>query len=64
MTGSVISEVRALAKVVLSKAEKHVPYGELLRTTEGITLYARYSTNRRRYNRLQLHLYCKKNSTI
>jgi len=33
----VISEVDALTYVVLSKAEKHVPYGELVGTTECIT---------------------------
>jgi len=30
----VISEVDALTNFVLSKAEKHVPCGELVRTTE------------------------------
>jgi len=34
----VISEVHALVYVVLSKAENHVPYGELCGTTECITL--------------------------
>jgi hypothetical protein len=35
MTGNVvISEVDALRYVVLSKAEKHMPYGELGSTTE------------------------------
>ena len=39
MTGNVvISEVDALVYVVLSKADKHVPYGELVATTECITL--------------------------
>jgi len=63
MTGSVISEVRALTYVVLSKADKHVPYGELVNATECITLYPRYRTNRRRYNRVQLCLYCNKKIT-
>jgi len=34
----VISEVDALMYVVLSKAEKHVPYGELVGITECIML--------------------------
>jgi hypothetical protein len=34
----VISEVVALMYLVLSKAEKHVPYGELVGTTECKTL--------------------------
>jgi hypothetical protein len=39
MTGNIIiSEVDALMYVVLSKAEKHVPYGELFGTTDSITL--------------------------
>jgi hypothetical protein len=39
MTGIiVISEISALRYVVLSKTEKDVPYGELVRTTECITL--------------------------
>jgi len=39
MTGIVvISEVVALMYVVLSKAEKHVPYEELVGTTECKTL--------------------------
>jgi len=35
----VISEVDALVYVVLRKAEKHVPYGDLVGTKEGLTLY-------------------------
>jgi len=34
----VISEVDSLMYVALSKAEKHVPYGELVATTERIML--------------------------
>jgi len=41
----VISEVDALVYVVLSKAENHVPYGELCGTTECVTLYMRCRTN-------------------
>ena len=38
MYGSVIiSEVDALMYVVLSKAEKHVPYGEIVGTTARVT---------------------------
>jgi len=39
MTGNVvISEVDALVNVVLSKAEKHVRFGQLVGTTECATL--------------------------
>jgi hypothetical protein len=34
----VLSEEDALLNVVLSKAEKHVPYGELVGTAECVTL--------------------------
>ena len=34
----VISEVDALTYVVLNSAEKHMPYGELVCTTDSITL--------------------------
>jgi len=34
----VLSEIDALLYVVLSKAEKHLPYGELVGTTECIML--------------------------
>ena len=34
----VISEVDAFMYVVLSKAEKHVPYGKFVGTTECLTL--------------------------
>jgi hypothetical protein len=34
----VITEVDGLTYVALSKIGKHVPYGELVRTTECITL--------------------------
>ena len=55
MAGSVISEVLALTCVVVSKAEKNVPYGEILCTSKCINLYPRFRTNG-----LQLYLYCKK----
>ena len=39
MTGIIaMSEISALRYVVLSKAEKHLPYGELVDTTDCITL--------------------------
>jgi hypothetical protein len=39
MTGNVvISEVHALLCIILSKVEKHVPYGESVGTTECIIL--------------------------
>ena len=39
MTGNVvISEVDAIMYVILSRAEKHVPYVELVGTTEHIML--------------------------
>jgi hypothetical protein len=51
MIGNVlISEVDALKYIVLSKVEKHVPYGELVGTIECVTFYPRYRTNRGRYN--------------
>jgi hypothetical protein len=57
MTGNVvISEVDALTYVLLSKAEKHVACGELVGTTECVTLSARCRTNRGRYKRAQLYI--------
>ena len=56
MDNAVISEVDALNYVVLSKVEKHVPYGELFGNTKCITLYPRYRTNRGRFNRVQLYI--------
>jgi len=44
------SEVDALMYVVLNKAEKNVPYGDLVRTRERIRLQTRCRTNRDRYN--------------
>jgi hypothetical protein len=38
ISGVVISEVEALMYVVLNRAEKHEPYGDLVGTTECITL--------------------------
>jgi hypothetical protein len=58
MTGNVvISEVDAFACVVLSKAERHLFYGELVGTRERITSYLRCRTNRGRYNRVHLYLH-------
>jgi hypothetical protein len=42
--------------VVLNKAGKHVPYGELVDTTECMTLYPGCRTNRGRFNRAQLYM--------
>ena len=42
--------------VVLSKAEKNVPYGELIGPAECLTLQTRCRTNLRRYNKVKLHL--------
>jgi hypothetical protein len=50
----VISETDACMNVVLSKAEKHVPYGELVGTAECVTLKLRCRTIRTHYNWLQL----------
>jgi hypothetical protein len=58
MTGNVvISEVDALMYVVLSNAEKLVRYGELVGTTECITLQTRCRTIRSCYKRVKLYLY-------
>ena len=47
LTGNIVtSEVDVFMYVVLTKAEKHVPYGKLVGTIECITLY----------NRVQLYL--------
>jgi hypothetical protein len=55
-TGNVvISEVDARTYVVLSEVEKHVPYGEVVRTTERVTLYPRCHTNEGHYNRVQMY---------
>jgi hypothetical protein len=52
---TVIAVVDTFIYVVLSKAEKPVLYGELIVTTECITLYPRCRTNRGRYNVVQLY---------
>jgi len=54
IAGSVTSVVNALIYVVLSEAEKHVPYGESVGTTECMT-YPWCRGNRGRYNRVQLY---------
>ena len=55
MTGIVIiSKADALMYAILSKAEKHVPYVELVGTTECVTLQPRSHTNCGHYNRVQL----------
>jgi len=41
--------------IVVSEAEKHVPYGELVGTTECLTLYPRSRIIRGRYNRVHLY---------
>ena len=65
MTGNVvISEVDVLTYVVLSKAERHLSYGELVGTRERITLYQRCRTNRGRYNRVDLYVYFFCNHTF
>jgi len=55
IAGSITSVVDAVMYVVLSEAEKHVPYGELVGTTECLTLYPRCRGSRGRYNRVQLY---------
>ena len=60
VTGNVvISEVDAVMYVVLSKAEKHVPKGELVGTVpqKCVTLWPRCCPNRGRRNRAQLHVW-------
>jgi len=39
---------------IISKVGKHVPYGELVATTEPVTLWTRCRTNQGQYNRIQL----------
>jgi hypothetical protein len=50
MDSVAISEVNALMNAVLNKAEKNVPYWDLVGTRERITLQTRCRTNRDRYN--------------
>jgi len=50
----VISEVHDIY-VVLGKAEKHVPYVQLLGATKHMTLLTRCRTNPGRYNQFQLY---------
>ena len=50
-----IAVVHAFMYAGLSKAEKCVLYGELIGTTECITLYPRCRTNRGRYNGAKLY---------
>jgi hypothetical protein len=57
MIGNVItSEVDALMYVVLSNAEKHMPYVELIGTTECFMLQTRCRANQGLYNRVKLYL--------
>jgi hypothetical protein len=50
-TGNVItSEVNALRYVILTKAEEHMPYGELVGTTKSVMIQLGCRTNRGRYN--------------
>jgi len=44
--------------VVLSKAEKHVRYGELVGTTECVSVQTSCLTNWGHYNPVQLYLFC------
>jgi hypothetical protein len=41
--------------VVLSRLKKHLTYGDLVGTTECVTLLKECCTNGGRYNRFQLH---------
>ena len=50
-----VFQVEALTNVVLSKAKKHVPYGESVGNIECVTLYPRCRTNGGRYNVGQLY---------
>ena len=45
----------ALTYVILSKAEEHVPYRELVGTKEGVMLQPGCRTKHGRYNQVQLH---------
>jgi hypothetical protein len=58
MTANVIIAVKDLFMyAILSNTEKHVQYGELIGTTECITLYPSFRTNRGRYNGNFLNYY-------
>ena len=52
----IISEVDALVYVLLSKAEKHMPYGEFVCTRESMMLQMRCHTNQGHHNQVQLYL--------
>jgi hypothetical protein len=54
MDSVAISEVDAVMYVVLNKAEKNVPYGDLGGTRECLTLQTRCRTNTDRYNPVEL----------
>jgi hypothetical protein len=56
VTGTVvITEVGTFTYILVSEVGKHVPYGELVGTSEYLTLYPRCRTNRGRYNRVKLY---------
>jgi len=60
MTGNVVmSDVVAPTNVVLNKAEKYVPNGELVGATDCITLWMRCHTNQGRYHQIHLFLIIK-----
>jgi hypothetical protein len=57
MTANVVIDVvDAFMYVVLSEAEKHVLYGEIIGSLECVTLYSRCRTSRGRYNRVKLYI--------
>lgn len=57
----VIFEVDAVMYVALRNAEKHMLYGELVRTTQCITLHTWSRTNRGRYAQFQLFFFWRVN---
>ena len=54
-----MSEVDAPTNVVLNKAEKYMPNGELVGTTDCTTLWMRCRTNQGHYHQIHMYLIIK-----
>jgi len=58
LIGNVVnSELHTPMYVIITMAEKHMPYGKLVGTTECITLYPRCHTNLGCYNWVHMYMY-------